>query len=340
MRRVSVSLADPGRPTLCRRRFMAVVASVILTCAAGGALAQATPGDGQVADRVRSLKPGEFLWAPEVAPGGPVLVIVSLQVQRAYVYRNGVLIGVSTASTGKPGHETPTGVFTILQKQVDHKSNLYDDAPMPFMQRLTWTGVAMHAGNLPGYPASHGCIRLPPAFAKNLYGVSRLGMTVVITSNAAVPRVAPIPNVLESSSEAAQDSAGVGTTWQPERAPTGPISIVISGADRRMLVLRNGVIIGSTAVSLAEPVTSPRAFSLRSMEGGTPHWIQVPLGDEVAADSEVTSEEKAKLSVPDAFRRAVVSVLTPGATVVITPDTLAQGATGRKLTVIAGQDGE
>lgn len=327
-------IADRG--TVCRRAFVAMAATIMFSGAAARAPAQAPIGDGSIADRVQSLKPGEFLWAPEVAPAGPVLVIVSLETQRAYVYRNGILIGVSTASTGKPGHATPTGIFTILQKHVDHKSNLYDDAPMPFMQRLTWTGVAMHAGNLPGYPASHGCIRLPLAFAKNLYGVSRLGMTVVITSSAAVPRVAPTPNVLAISPEAPSDSAG--TVWNPERAPVGPISIIISGADRRMLVLRNGIIIGSAPVSMAEPVTSPKAFSLRSRVGGTSQWMRLPLPGEAGSDRDVTPEEKAKLSVPDAFRRSLASVLEPGATVVVTPDTLVQGDTGRKLTVITGQD--
>src|SRR3546814_1652015 len=100
---------------------------------------------------------------------------------------NGVLIGISTISSGTAGHETPTGIFTILQKKVDHKSNLYDDAPMPYMQRLTWSGIAMHAGNLPGYPASHGYIRLPLAFAEHLYGVTQLGLTVIITQSADIP---------------------------------------------------------------------------------------------------------------------------------------------------------
>ncbi len=74
-------------------------------------------------------------------------------------YRNGVRIAVSTCSTGKKGHETPTGVFTILEKDKDHHSSTYNNAPMPNMNRLTWSGVALHAGNLPGYPASHGCVR-------------------------------------------------------------------------------------------------------------------------------------------------------------------------------------
>jgi lipoprotein-anchoring transpeptidase ErfK/SrfK len=93
-------------------------------------------------------------------------VIITLPRQLAFVYRNGVLIGVSTVSSGTKGHATPTGVFTVLQKKVEHYSNLYNAAPMPYMQRLTWDGIAMHAGNLPGYPASHGCVRLPKAFAK------------------------------------------------------------------------------------------------------------------------------------------------------------------------------
>jgi hypothetical protein len=100
------------------------------------------------------------------------------------VYRGGTRIGVSTISTGRPGHDTPPGVFTILQKQKMHRSTLYDDAPMPFMQRLTWDGIALHAGRLPGYPASHGCIRLPKAFAEALYGVTDHGGVVVVADDA------------------------------------------------------------------------------------------------------------------------------------------------------------
>ena len=90
---------------------------------------------------------------------------------------------VSTVSTGKKGHETPTGVFTILQKNKDHRSNLYDDAPMPYMQRLTWDGIALHSGNLPGYPASHGCVRMPDGFAKRLFAETELGMTVIVSND-------------------------------------------------------------------------------------------------------------------------------------------------------------
>jgi hypothetical protein len=133
------------------------------------------------------LKPGEFVWTPELAGKGPMVMFVSLQDQEAYVYRGGVRIGVSTVSTGRKGYETPQGVFEVVQKQLMHHSNLYDDAPMPFMQRLTWDGLALHAGHVRGHPASHGCVRMPDGFAKALYAEATRGMTVVIASRALGP---------------------------------------------------------------------------------------------------------------------------------------------------------
>src|SRR5687767_7392921 len=127
------------------------------------------------------LQPGEFVWQPERSPAGEVEIVVSIPLQRAYVYRGGSLIGVTTVSTGKPGHSTPVGTFTILQKRREHYSNLYNNAPMPFMQRLTWGGVALHAGQIPGHPASHGCIRLPLAFARHLFGATEMGGAVHVT---------------------------------------------------------------------------------------------------------------------------------------------------------------
>ncbi len=136
---------------------------------------------------VEGMKAGDFMWFddPALMPAGyaepgPVSIVVSIPAQRAFIYRDGVLIAVSTVSTGRPGHSTPTGEFTILQKQIFHRSNLYSDAPMPFMQRLTWDGIALHAGHLPGFPASHGCIRLPAAFAKQLYDLTDLGANVSV----------------------------------------------------------------------------------------------------------------------------------------------------------------
>lgn len=199
------------------RRFLtnAIMCAVLLISPAH-ALAEVPAPSITVAGAVEKLKPGEYIWAPQVAPAGPIMVIVSLQKQRAYIYRNGVIIGVSTVSTGSEGRETPVGIFTVLQKHIDHKSNLYNNAPMPFMQRLTWDGIAMHAGNIPGVPASHGCIRLPAAFAKLLYGVTPMGMTVIITDDTPVPRLAPLPAMLAADDR--QTASGAGIIWQPELA--------------------------------------------------------------------------------------------------------------------------
>jgi len=112
----------------------------------------------------------------------PVRIVVSIPQQKAYVFMGDDLFGTSPVSTGKKGHSTPTGIFRILEKKVHHRSNLYSNAPMPYMQRLTMGGVALHAGRLPGYPASHGCIRLPWSFAKKLYGITDYGTKVTVTN--------------------------------------------------------------------------------------------------------------------------------------------------------------
>lgn len=130
------------------------------------------------------LKAGEFEWQPERAPSGPMKLIINLRIQAAYVYRNDILIGVSTISSGKPKHETPTGTFSILEKKKVHRSRKYGNAPMPYMQRLTWYGIALHGGHLPGRPASHGCVRLPVRFAEALFRETDIGMTVTITNEA------------------------------------------------------------------------------------------------------------------------------------------------------------
>ena len=327
---------------ICARRTLATLAGSLLLCTAApsASLAQQRPlGSGTVMQAVEGLKQGEYLWAPEMSPEGPVLVVVSLATQRAIVYRNGIPIGVSTVSTGKKGYETPTGVFTILQKHVVHKSNLYKDAPMPFMQRLTWKGIALHAGSLPSFPASHGCIRLPLQFAKLLYGVTKLGLTVVITNEAAVPRLAPTPDLL--SSAARQGNAGRSSnsvSWHPEKAPTGPVSIVISGADKRIVVLRNGTEIGSANIEIDGEIGGTLAYTLRAVDEMGTHWVKLPLPGQAGATQEVTLEERRRFRVAEPFRKAIASVLKPGSTVLVTSDSLVSGSTGRKLTVIVGED--
>jgi hypothetical protein len=120
-------------------------------------------------------------------PEAPLFFVISLKKQQVSVYSPKGLYSQSPVSTGQPGHPTPTGIFTILSKELYHESNIYSGAPMPFMQRITYTGVAMHEGILPGYPASHGCIRMPGEFARRMYGITAGNERVVITQEDIVP---------------------------------------------------------------------------------------------------------------------------------------------------------
>ena len=152
---------------------------------------------------------------------GPLLAVVSIRKQRVSIYGAEGLITQSAVSTGQSGFPTPTGVFSVIAKSRYHRSNIYSGAPMPFMQRITWSGVALHAGVVPGYPASHGCIRLPPAFATELYGMTRLGARVVVSpddmaahelAHAAlpVPQMTPAPaNAAAGPDEALIKTASV-----------------------------------------------------------------------------------------------------------------------------------
>ena len=168
-------VASPADPS-------AVSREAALTAPAG-AFADASPRSGlaQVAAIVEAMPPP--IPTAEQALEDGVLIVVSLKSQQLFVFRKGEAWASSKVSTGKKGHETPTGEFPILQKRVHHRSNLYSNAPMPYMQRLTWDGVALHAGRIPGYPASHGCIRLPTGFAQDLYKITNFTSSVVVVTD-------------------------------------------------------------------------------------------------------------------------------------------------------------
>jgi hypothetical protein len=119
--------------------------------------------------------------------GEPIMAIVSIKSQKVTIYDSDGWVLRAPVSSGQKGRETPAGVFSVIQKDADHHSNLYDDAFMPHMQRITWSGIALHGGPLPGYPASHGCIRMPYDFAERLFDETRLGMRVIIAPGDAVP---------------------------------------------------------------------------------------------------------------------------------------------------------
>jgi lipoprotein-anchoring transpeptidase ErfK/SrfK len=175
------------------RHLLLAMVGASLTLAAAPGWADRTHDPATLAVAPETLKPGQYVWSDtEAGSNEPLSVTIDLTSQRAWVYRGETLIGMSTISSGAAGYETPTGSYTILQKNLTHKSNLYDDASMPFMQRLTWDGLALHAGAIPGHPASHGCVRLPKSFAKLLYNATRLGTTVTISGESPILESEPV----------------------------------------------------------------------------------------------------------------------------------------------------
>ncbi len=286
-----------------------------------------------------NLQPGQFVWHPEIAPDGPVVLVVSLDEQRAYAYRNGIAIGVSTISSGREGKETPTGVFTILQKNRDHHSNLYNNASMPFMQRLTWDGIALHGGAIPGYPASHGCVRLPQAFAEKLFGITRNGDTVVVADAKASPASLVHPALLAPVDRQGQAAAlpqapdGTDAAWRDDAADAqGPLSVLVSLQQRRVYAMRNGVVVGDAALevrpgfrvggSVLMVVGSETEAVPSLIDPSRPRhrWSAYPLLGVDAHGLEVLQMqlEQGALHVDPSFAHRLYAALQPGTTVLLT----------------------
>jgi hypothetical protein len=302
----------------------------------------------------QDLQPGEFTWAPEVAAEGPILVVVSLDEQRAYAYRNGLEIGVSTISSGKKGHETPTGVFHTFLKDKDHHSSLYHNAAMPYTQKLTRDGIALHAGGIPGYPESHGCVHLPSEFARLLFNAAPLGMTVVIGDQRTVPADVDHPPLLVpvdaegNPEELPRLGSSEDYRWNPDASPSGSVAIVISGYDRRAVVLRNGVEIGRSVVVIDDPETrlGTHAFVMSGPEGqggateadDTPglRWMQVGIPGHMASDDPSLDPDAARrVHLPDELVYVLNAELGPGSTLMITDEPILESTTGVQLAVLS-----
>lgn len=322
---------------------LALGASLVMgaVCGIDPALAQGAKATSppEFARRIEQLKPGEWVWAPDVAPEGPVLVYVDLSKQVALVYRNGVRIAATTVSSGKDGYATPTGVFTILQKDADHRSSTYNNAPMPFQQRLTWDGVALHAGGLPGYPESHGCVHLPYQFARELFAVTKLGVTVVVEGDAASHVRTSDNSLLSPFNDKGQKTGhtplagGQQYRWQPELARSGPLSIIVSRLDGRVVVLRGGTEIGRSVVEVDAADHGSHVITMVT-RGGQPHWVYVGLPGHTSEDGvEVDEAALNRLRLPRGFYEKLKTALTPGATVLVT-DSRVGDAPLEHLTVI------
>src|SRR5438094_6609883 len=294
----------------------------------------------QVSPETATLKPGQYVWEPERAPEGPLLIIASVTEQTAYVYRNGIRIARSSVSTGRPCHLTPTGVFTILEKEVRHTSSIYKGAEMPYMERVTWGGIALHAGDLPGYPDSHGCVRLPLEFSKLLFGVTMKGATVIIADEHSAPAETVHPGLFfAQSGEESEPIAAGQFEWNPDKSLSGPVSLIVSSADKTVYVYRNGVEIGRAAIANPQVVLPLNDHVFSALQGtdadGHLRWIQVTAkGKQGSSESLFLAAQKSGL--PAEFLTKTTQVITPGTTIIFTDkpvDPTTQSHTGFQILV-------
>lgn len=270
----------------------------------------------------RENDPSSFTWNPQLSPTGPVLVTVNLQNQTAAVYRNGVLIGSCLVSTGRPGFETPTGVFHILEKDANHHSSTYNNASMPYQERLTWGGVALHAGGLPGYPSSHGCVHLPYEFSKKLFEITEMGGTVIVSDGP------PGSTVTDGHQVQFTDGKSSDIEWRPHDSPEGPVSILFSNADKAVIIVRNGVLIGKGAAHLKAFAEKPKgtytfvldAWIRDEKTGETiPHWHQVD-----GPHQSHLLKSASHVEMDPRLRHIIESSLKAGTTLVMTEDPITE----------------
>ena len=251
------------------------------------------------------------------APKGPLQIIISIADQRVSLYDNGALIARSSVSTGIPRHPTPLGVFSVIDKQRWHRSNLYSAAPMPYMQRITWSGIALHAGVLPGHPASHGCIRLANGFANGLWHLTKRGTRVIIAHDDVQPVEITNPHLFEpkaasGSPESRATVAGIASIQPRQRmrrycpdaeaqeavnlqvpgsTPGGvarqkvvPISVLVSRKSSKLFVRRGFAPLFDVPVKIQNPEEPLGTHVFTAMgfqnEGSATRWTVVSMPEE------------------------------------------------------------
>lgn len=248
--------------------------------------------------------------AKQPVPAGPVQIVVSIARQRAILFSKGVRIAEASISTGVKDHPTPMGVFSVIAKSRYHRSNIYSSAPMPYMQRITWSGIALHQGPLPGFPASHGCIRLPQAFAVKLWAMSKLGTRVIVTRDEVAPVAidsarlfepkAPGEPAAEGAKPAPQFAAATVSDVQPVAAPDtakqpdapnpraetpkrkGPVEVFVSRKKSKLYVRQGFAPLFETPVTIAEPDKpwGTHVFTVMEIKDGKAVWsaLTIPSG--------------------------------------------------------------
>lgn len=317
---------------LPRRRWLQAAAFAL---AAAAPLARAQARSQRKRRSAYPIAPGRSFWLSELSPAGPVVAVVNLYTQHAQIYRNGIAIGYTSVSTGKRGYGTPTGRYQVLEKRRFHRSSTYGNAPMPWMVRLTWSGIAFHSGALPGFPASHGCIRLPASFAPQLFGALSLGDTVAVLNQPAdaFTTLAPIdplgrpllqPEMLAATAwwrEAAASAAPVSAspvsasllTGAPASLAAPPLALLASLPQQRLFVLEAGQV---AAAAPLPPGARQQALPLAAapLSWQPPgHW-QAPGQSGNAADATLW---QTVLPSDAAFSQRLRARITPGSTLVL-----------------------
>lgn len=307
-----------GKPT--RRSLLTAVGSTAVFLIAELSVAK------QVVKEITQLRPGEYTWHPERSPEGPVAIVVSLPEQRVHVYRNGIRIAVATCSTGKPGHSTPTGVFTILQKDKHHRSSTYSNAPMPNMNRLTWKGIALHAGKLPGYPASHGCVRLPLEFSEKLFTLTHVGTPVIIAGSHTDPYEITHPGmVLGDYAEVEMEDAVTALHGKdhPRDWSDGesyPVTAVIASShDRAITLFENSRNIAEGRLTIKGPAQlGEHVFTLQGAGGAELIWHGISHHEDPAFPHKREESLLIRLSADNAFVAKMKQHMHPGMMMIVT----------------------
>lgn len=318
-----------------------------------------------------SNKEGPFEWHPERSLKGHIVIIVSLTDQRLSVYRGGIRIATAPVSTGKPGHKTPTGVFTILQKDAHHHSSIYNNASMPNSERLTWSGVALHAGGLPGYPESHGCVHLSLEFSKLLFSITHIGAAVIIADEASAPSEITHPGPFLSSlaKEEAEDAIAklkkkklphpklhVWTTTRKKAKPASDkvkatdaplsssqplISILVSSKDRILQAWNGDQKILQASITINNP-DKPLGTHLYTLTGIGPdgtqiHWSSIKISKTGIEGEAHPGRVIRRVQMSSDVSGKLVKLLHPGATFMITDRSLANETRSSKGFVIISQ---
>ena len=283
-------------------------------------------------ERLKQKIAQDLLKAPPAPPTqGPLLLTVSIAKQTVTLYDGGVAVAKSPVSTGTPERPTPTGIFSVIEKQWWHRSNLYSAAPMPFMQRITWSGVALHAGELPGYAASHGCIRLPESFALRLWGTTKIGARVIITRDEVAPleikharlftlkpavEPVPVPAPEIKPDEIVPPEYKPEDVAPPENKPRQEEMSVSIDAPVRQLASRDAI----AADTIPSDASTPEASSaMASAPVASPPVASPPVAvTEYTAPPVADEEEPADTDIDDETRQALqkVELVDPDRTVI------------------------